>query len=250
MQFTAIILAAGTGTRLRPHTDDRPKALVPLHGVSLLHRAVSFLRLLAPERIVVVSGSGAAAVSESLRAFAPDVDVFENSDYTLGSVVSLKRALEQVPGAFIQCNTDHVYGRRLAPVLLAQADAGITAFCDTDRPLGGDDMKVWQEEGRLVRLSKTLESYKAGFTGIIMCDAERRSLFDAAHEAVLQQDRRLGVEHILAVLAEPGRQVRIGDMSGHRWLEVDTPQDLELAEQAITAEPDAFNFDGMTEPDG
>lgn len=240
--MTAIILAAGMGTRLRPHTDDRPKALVPLATVPLLHRAVSFVRLLAPERIVVVSGSQADAVGASLRAFAPDVEVVENPDYTLGSVVSLKRALEHVSGTFIQCNTDHVYGRRLAPVLVAQADAGITAFCDTDRPLGADDMKVWQEEGRLVRLSKTLEIYNAGFTGIIMCDAERRPLFDTTHDAVLQQDRRLGVEHILAALAEPGRHVRIGDMSGHRWLEVDTPQDLEIAEQAIATEPEAFNM--------
>ena len=32
----AIILAAGEGNRLRPHTEDRPKALVPLAGKPLL----------------------------------------------------------------------------------------------------------------------------------------------------------------------------------------------------------------------
>ena len=36
----AMIFAAGLGTRLRPLTNDRPKALVEIHGVSLLERVI------------------------------------------------------------------------------------------------------------------------------------------------------------------------------------------------------------------
>ena len=40
----AIVLAAGEGTRLRPHTRDRPKCMVEFLGVSLVERQVSVLR--------------------------------------------------------------------------------------------------------------------------------------------------------------------------------------------------------------
>ena len=40
----AMVLAAGHGTRLRPLTDDRPKALVEIRGRTLLEIALERLR--------------------------------------------------------------------------------------------------------------------------------------------------------------------------------------------------------------
>ncbi len=39
----AMILAAGMGTRLKPVTDDKPKALVELNGITLLERVITSL---------------------------------------------------------------------------------------------------------------------------------------------------------------------------------------------------------------
>ena len=50
---TAMILAAGLGTRLKPWTDHHPKALALVNGKSLLEHNVMYLQQFGIRRIVV-----------------------------------------------------------------------------------------------------------------------------------------------------------------------------------------------------
>ena len=54
--LTAIILCGGRGERLRPYTDNVPKALVPLNGRPLLHHVLRYLRLSGVSRFVLCVG--------------------------------------------------------------------------------------------------------------------------------------------------------------------------------------------------
>ena len=49
----AMILAAGLGTRLRPLTNDRPKALVTVAGRTLLKSPLSRLRTFGVHEVIV-----------------------------------------------------------------------------------------------------------------------------------------------------------------------------------------------------
>src|SRR5271165_6854688 len=64
----AMILAAGLGTRLRPLTDDRPKALVTVAGRTLLEITLERLRGFGVREVVVNAHHFADQIVEFLAA--------------------------------------------------------------------------------------------------------------------------------------------------------------------------------------
>jgi NDP-sugar pyrophosphorylase family protein len=63
----AMILAAGLGTRLRPLTDDRPKALVEVNGCTLLELTLQRLRSFGVSEVIVNTHHFADLVADYLR---------------------------------------------------------------------------------------------------------------------------------------------------------------------------------------
>ena len=64
----AMILAAGLGTRLRPLTDDRPKALVKVGGRTLLELTLSRLRTVGVREVIINVHHFADMVVDYLKA--------------------------------------------------------------------------------------------------------------------------------------------------------------------------------------
>src|SRR5204863_9219978 len=63
----AMILAAGLGTRLRPLTDDRPKALVEIAGRTLLEITLSRLRGFGIREVSINAHSRGEMIVEYLK---------------------------------------------------------------------------------------------------------------------------------------------------------------------------------------
>lgn len=53
--FSAMILAAGFGSRMKPLTNNLPKPLLDINGITLLDNAINFLKLLGCDEIIVNS---------------------------------------------------------------------------------------------------------------------------------------------------------------------------------------------------
>ncbi len=92
----AMILAAGLGTRLRPLTDDRPKALVEINGRTLLQIALARLRTFGIVEVVINAHHFADKLVEYLKVndnFGMKIEV-SREDVLLDTGGGLKKAAQ------------------------------------------------------------------------------------------------------------------------------------------------------------
>jgi NDP-sugar pyrophosphorylase family protein len=90
----AMILAAGLGTRLRPLTDDRPKALVEINGRTLLDITLSRLRNFGVSEVIINVHYFADMIPDYLKAndnFGMRIEV-SREDVLLDTGGGLKKA--------------------------------------------------------------------------------------------------------------------------------------------------------------
>lgn len=238
--MNVVLLAAGLGSRLGTLTRDLPKALISVGGKPLLFHALSFAARLRPSRILVVGGFCFPQVSEALdqwraqNATTLPVQLVENRQFRDGNLVSLLTARSMIDDGFLVMNVDHIYRPSIADIVAPDVDR-ITAFIDTDRTLGNDDMKVARNaQGRIVAIAKTLTTFDCGYVGMSRVPrALVGRYFAEADRALIEDGRAIHVERILGRLATTEHAPGCRDISGHGWLEVDTPDERQAAEAAL-----------------
>jgi choline kinase len=242
--MNVVLLAAGLGSRLGTLTRDLPKALIAVGGKPLLFHALSFAAGMHPARVIVVGGFCFSQVKEALDKLRAEdsalaslpLHLVDNAQFRDGNLVSLLTARSLIDDGFLVMNVDHIYRPSIAEIVVPDVDR-ITAFIDTDRTLGNDDMKVERNaQGRIVAIAKTLTTFDCGYVGMSRVPrALVGRYFAEADRALIEDGRAIHVERILGRLATTESAPGCRDISGHGWLEVDTPDERQAAEAALAS---------------
>ena len=118
---TALLLAAGTGSRLAPLTDRMPKCLVPVNEISILERLVDDLRVHNFKRLVIVVGHQADSIRNFLgnRAGGMKITYITSPVYkTTNNIYSLWLARKEIDEPFLLIESDLVFDPKMLTGML------------------------------------------------------------------------------------------------------------------------------------
>ena len=245
----AMIFAAGLGTRLKPLTDDRPKALVTLNGVPLIDYVIDRLRTAGVRHIVVNVHHFADMLCEHLSQKAYNdltISVSDERRLLLDTGGGVRQALQYVDTSqpLLIHNVDIVSNSSLTDFIKKAQQLHCQSGCEaalmvrrrtSSRYLLFDEqmqMRGWTNtktgEVRPQTLCKTLSEQpfsQYAFSGIHL-------LFPEIYPLLQSYPERFGITDFYVQTCQQHRYVGI-DMPNDTIIDVGKPETLAEAERQL-----------------
>ena len=160
---TAVILAAGRGTRLAGEVSDRPKGLLRIGERPIIEESIALLADSGIHEVILVTGHLAPLYEQFARRL-PAVRTVHNERFAeSGSLYSLFQARGLARGPFLLLESDLVYEARALATLLEGPDED--AILVSGPTAAGDEVYVAIEAGRLAGMSKRREALAGTIAG-------------------------------------------------------------------------------------
>ena len=242
----AMVLAAGLGTRLRPLTNDRPKALVQVAGRTLLEITLARLRSFGVTDVIV-----------NVHHFAEQVVAFRESVNNLGLRIAisveeqlldtgggLKKAahffLEGPPEPFLVHNVDVISTIDLGRMVQDHRNAGALATLavqqrSTSRRLLFDDRgelcgrQTGDQPAEMARPAQ--HTRPSAFSGIHVISPRLLRM--------LSEEGAFPIIDAYLRLAAQGEHIRAFEADGARWRDLGRPENIAQVEE----NPGAYGLD-------
>jgi choline kinase len=232
----ALILAAGDGGRLQPLTDAVPKPLLVLRGRPIIHHVLESLSVAGVTEATIVVGYLGGQIRTALDAahvYGMTLRFVENDAYELDNARSIWAARDAMPreGGFVLAMGDHLVAPALVAALVDGADRRCRLAVDRavrDDPRAAEATRALVREERVIDLGKDIDRWNALDTGAFWCTPR-------VFEAITPELRDGEAGAVFASLARSGELDAV-DVTGRRWIDIDTAEDLRAAEAILAAE--------------
>jgi choline kinase len=238
----AVILAAGMGSRIRPLTDNCPKSLLKIGGHTILEMMISHIRDCGITDIVFVLGYLQEQIKEYVTHNFPELNahfIFNEQYATTNTGFSLMLARDlAADSSFIKFDADVLFDKTILRQLIdCEHD---NALCiDKNIQLDAEEIKVIvKEQNRVVKASKTVNPKEAigESIGIEKICADTAIQLFTELEAMMQdsQNHQEYYEAAYERLIEKDVPFYALDISGLKWIEIDTKEDFVTAKEIFT----------------
>ena len=249
------VLAAGVGRRLAPHTKDKPKCLVEVAGRTVLDWQRTSAREAGIDRVTVLGGHGA----EKLQNLG--VSVIVNPHYaTTNMVATLFCAANELHDEVIISYGDIIYEAGVLQSLMdcphdiaVVVDQGWLSYWQHrfEDPLTDAETLKIDSRGCIQEIGQkanNLNEIAFQYIGLMKFKGRGVDVLHAAYEQAVEEDKRCGevfrsgrsladlyMTDFLQGIIDQGHDV-YAVPTQRRWLEIDSCEDLTLAEEFIAVE--------------
>jgi NDP-sugar pyrophosphorylase family protein len=231
----AMIFAAGLGTRLKPWTDQHPKALAVVNGKSLLQRNIAYLQQAGITEVIVNVHHFADQVKAAIEAaggWGSHIAISDETEQVLETGGGLKKAAPYFTGEhdFVVMNADILTDLPLNNMIAAHTRSGALATLATSNRTSSRYF-LFNSEGvlcgwenvqtgdkKLVR--EAGETYRKAFSGIHVISARLLQL-------IKQEGKFSMVDVYLSLGGE--HPIRAFDHSGYKFIDVGRPESVTQA---------------------
>ena len=232
----AVVLAAGEGTRLRPLTEDKPKALVEVDGRPILSHCFDNLIELGAEELLVVVGYKKERIIDFYGDDYEDVPItYTHQRNPKGLAHALLCVEEHVDDDFMLMLGDNVFDANLADVVNRQRENRTdAAFLVESVP--------WDEASRYGvcdtndygEITEVIEKPDEPPTNLVMTGfyTFTPAIFHACHLVQPSDRDEFELSDAVDLLIQSGRTIDAIRMDGWR-IDVGFPEDREEAERRL-----------------
>lgn len=238
--MNAMILAAGLGTRLKPLTDEKPKALIEIGGMTLLEIAIKKLLKNGFENIIVnVHHFGELIISylKETNNFGANIYVSDERQLLLDTGGAIKEIEKHINFDFpilvynVDVITDlnlkqlyehHLESDNLATLAVRKRKSGRYLLLDRDNILCGWTNKI-TKENRIVR-DNIINLNEFAFSGIHVVNP---AIFN-----LMPLERKFSIIELYLKLA-PNFLIKGYDHSDTEWIDVGKLKNIDAAERLL-----------------
>jgi 1L-myo-inositol 1-phosphate cytidylyltransferase len=231
----ALILMAGSGSRLRGADETFLKPLVPILGRPLISYTIDAFVKAGIRKINAVVGFESERLVAAVRRLVPagiEICFIENPEWQKQNGISFLAAKDYVAAPFLLTMSDHLFDEAIVDLLIESADLGclnlaidwkLNSIFDLD-----DAMKIQSRGDRVIAIGKNLRAYDAIDAGLFICPLE---IFEYLERA--KQGGNCSLADGVRLMAADNK-VRAIDIGDAWWQDVDTPEMLQCAEKKLS----------------
>jgi len=233
----AIILAAGVGSRIRPLTDNCPKSLLEVGGNTILEMMISHIQDCGINVVVFVLGYLQEQIKDYVKVNFPDLKAhFVINDRYAETNTGFSLMLTEdfiKDSTFIKFDADVVFDIEILKKLIECEY--VNCLCiDKNINLDAEEIKVIIDDQNMVlKASKTVNAKDAigESIGIEKIDGQTAGLLFSALKTMMKDEdnHQEYYEAAYERLIEKDVPFYALDISGLKWVEIDTKEDFATA---------------------